>query len=341
MAIDINGPTDTITSTIYGVEVVSGLINAYNEANAAFNRANNITGIPFIDTITATNGLAVNTGSFLTISGNGTFALTGNNATTGAVGVVQLNDTVQSTSATQAATANSVNTAWAYAQTAFNLANTHIAPITNIYNEANAAFLTANVVITAYANANAALAEANSFQSIINSAFTLANTSIQEGGGGMAGQMSATLTVPALTANVGINVGFIVANSNVTAANVNSTGVVNSAIIAITGPITGNNTLTPTIGYYNLSLREAGQIVVYSNTVTLNVNIGSGSTGTNLPIGYRTIFMQANTGNVVFKANGCNLFSRIGVSMQTLGQYGMATLVCYSSNNYVLSGEIS
>jgi hypothetical protein len=305
MAIDINYSDDMITSTINGVEIVSALINAYNEANGAFNRANNITGIPYVDTITATGGVAVNSGSYLSVSGNGTFALTANASSTTQVGVVQLNDTITSTSTTLAATANAVNTAWSYA---------------------NAAFL-----------------EANSFQSIINSAFSSYNAFTTTANAifvNLPGDaMTGTLTVPNLGVNTEIWVGTIAANNNVSAANLNTTGVVNSQILSVTS-ITGNNSLTPTVGYYNLSLRESGQIMSFSNTSTLNVNIGIGSTST-LPVGYRTVFLQANTGNVIFKANGCNLFSRIGVNMETLGQYGMATLFCYSANNFILSGEIS
>lgn len=126
MTILIDNTIDTVRSTIYGIDLVSELQNAYNEANGAFARANVIDGIASLAIVTdsAHPGLTVNSGVATILTANGTFLLGANAATTGAVGVVQLNDTVQSTSATQAATANSVNTTWAYAQSAFNLANT-------------------------------------------------------------------------------------------------------------------------------------------------------------------------------------------------------------------------
>lgn len=137
MTILIDNTIDTIRSTINGIDLVSEIINAYNEANGAFNRANTIDGIASL-AVVAGPGLTVNSGVVTILTANGTFLIGANTATTGAVGVVQLTDSQVSTSTTTAATPNSVK-------------------LTN--DAAQAAFL-----------------EANSFQSVINSAFALANS---------------------------------------------------------------------------------------------------------------------------------------------------------------------
>src|ERR1700677_4395717 len=100
MAIDFNNGTDTIISTQNGIEIVSALMNAYNEANGAFARANAVGGLYNV-ALVAGNGMTVNTGIVLTLSSNGTFVIAANNATTAAVGVVQLNDTTMSISTVQ------------------------------------------------------------------------------------------------------------------------------------------------------------------------------------------------------------------------------------------------
>ncbi len=196
MAILLDHSIDTIRSTINGIELVSELQNAYNAANGAFTKANTIPGAQQTTYVadTAHPGLTVNTGVNITLAGNNTLILGANSATTGAVGVVQLTDSVLSISTTTAATPNSVNTVWSTAQVAILLANSHSNLIVGAYANANAALAeanafqsiinsaftlansTTNLVTGAYANANAALAEANAFQSIVNSVFTLANS---------------------------------------------------------------------------------------------------------------------------------------------------------------------
>lgn len=115
--------------SINGIDIGSGLAQAAANANAAFLRANTGAGaisntqLTFIADTTHP-GLTVNTGVNITLVGNNTLVLGANAGTTGQVGVVQLNDTTLSTSATLAATANSVNTVWGYAQSAFARANT-------------------------------------------------------------------------------------------------------------------------------------------------------------------------------------------------------------------------
>ena len=205
--------TDVVTSTSTTTAATANAVNTvWAYAQSAFARANVVGSVDSI-TVTATGGIAVGGGSTQTITSNGTFALTGNAATTGAAGVVQLTDSVLSTSATTAATANAVNTAWATAQSAFYEANAFQSVINSAFATANVAFSAyaqANVVITAYSNANAALAEANAFQSIINSAYSTANTAM--GGYVEANAFQSIINSAYSTANTAMG-GYVLANT--------------------------------------------------------------------------------------------------------------------------------
>lgn len=123
--------TGTSTSIIFGGTAnIANMI--WTTAKAAFNKANAGGGAISQNFIT-TNGLSINSGSFLNTSGNNTLIFTGNNATTTNIGVVQLNDTVTSLSNTQAATANSVATTFNTAQAAFNAANAGFSGLQTTY----------------------------------------------------------------------------------------------------------------------------------------------------------------------------------------------------------------
>lgn len=130
-------------------------------AQAAFDTANTILAIPSGSTSQQTfltsNGITANTSVNLTVVGNNTVILSANGANTTQVGVVQLNDTLTSTSITQAATANAVR---------------------NAFITGNAAFVQANNVNTFAASA---FNIANSALNLSQSAFSVANTNIGVG----------------------------------------------------------------------------------------------------------------------------------------------------------------
>jgi len=117
-------------------------------------------------------------------------------------GIVQLTDSISSTSTTTAATPNSVKTSYDLAQGSFNLANTLVytsgafdransayAQANSAASFANGAFTTAN---SAASFANGAFVTANSAASFANGAFTFANTRYSASGGTISGDVSVT-----------------------------------------------------------------------------------------------------------------------------------------------------
>jgi hypothetical protein len=116
-----NKSTDTLTLTggvvSGGINLTPTLASAFNHANAAFDAANTAGSTDFT-TISATPGTYGNNVivPVFVLEANGRISSTTNTniraASTTVSGIVQLNDTITSTSTTEAATANSVKTAY-------------------------------------------------------------------------------------------------------------------------------------------------------------------------------------------------------------------------------------
>jgi hypothetical protein len=126
-------------------------------------------------------------------------------------GIVQLNDTVVSTSTTTAATARTVKIAYDQANSAYAFANV-LASSSGSFDRANSAYAQANSAASfangafTHANsaasfANGAFGQANSAASFANGAFSLANTKYNSSGGTISGDVSVTgnLTVNGTT----------------------------------------------------------------------------------------------------------------------------------------------
>ncbi len=126
-------------------------------------------------------------------------------------GIVQLNDTVVSTSTSQAGTARVVKVAYDQANSAYAFANT-LASTSGSFDRANSAYAQANSAASfangAFARANSAASfangafvTANSAASFANGAFSLANTKYNSSGGTISGDVSVTgnLTVNGTT----------------------------------------------------------------------------------------------------------------------------------------------
>lgn len=89
-------------------------------------------------------------------------------------------------------------------------------------------------------------------------------------------------------------------------------------------------------GYYNLIPEDSGLTIFYNNTYPLIINVDS-----NLFSGFRIIATQLNTGSVSFRTgSGVIINPRSGTLFQITGQYASASLVCYSTNKFILDGSI-
>ena len=107
---------DTVVSQSTTLAATANAVNTtWATANAAFIAANAV-GASLLPNLFVAANVAVNGISSVIISGNTQILIQGNNATTTKPGLVILNDTITSTSTTLAATANSVNAVYNYAQ---------------------------------------------------------------------------------------------------------------------------------------------------------------------------------------------------------------------------------
>lgn len=371
-ALTITAPGTSLTSsnnvsfpgtlTLTGIDVGTGLTQAKTNANSALNLAQsgyaraNVSELNQSTYFTA-NGLTVNSGTSLVVSGNTTAFFSANIGNTTQAGIVQLNDTVTSTSVTLGATANAVNTVWSTAVAAFAKAN--IAP--PVSGTTQLTFLSSNSITvnsgtsltvvgnntillsantgnttqpgivqlndTVFGTFTGQAATANAVTTAFNTgaaAFTKANTTVVRAGDAMTG----TLTVPNLTVNTAINTTTVTANGNVVAANIVTSGVVNSAILMVQ-PIASNA---------NFILRpdHSGQVITFSHTGVALINVNN-----TLSVGFRTILTQINTGNVKVQA-GANVTINptSGSNNQISIKFGSVSLFCYAPNTFILDGSL-
>ena len=207
---DANNDTLTITSAVANGIFVSG--NSSTDALDIGLINSGVTASGYGDSISVPT-FVVDSKGRLTSASNTTIR----SGTTSQTGVVQLQDSVTSTSTSNAATPASVKTAYDLATTAnnnavnagtyanaafdkansanvlaqsgYNQANTATTTAGLSYNHANGAFDKAN---TATTTADAAFAKANSANVIAQSAFDNSNTKFNSSGGSISGDVSVT-----------------------------------------------------------------------------------------------------------------------------------------------------
>ena len=207
---DANNDTLTITSAVANGIFVSG--NSSTDALDIGLINSGVTASGYGDSISVPT-FVVDTKGRLTSASNTTIR----SGTTSQTGVVQLQDSVTSTSTSNAATPASVKTAYDLATTAnnnavnagtyanaafdkansanvlaqsgYNQANTATTTAGLSYNHANGAFDKAN---TATTTADAAFAKANSANVIAQAAFDNSNTKFSSSGGSISGDVSVT-----------------------------------------------------------------------------------------------------------------------------------------------------
>jgi len=322
---------NTVRLNVAGMNVYSTVTAAFNQANtdltlaqAAFDKANTGGG-SLTETFITANGLTVNTGTSLTISGNATVMLSVNTGNLTQVGVVQLNDTVKSTSTLLAATANAVNTVWATANAAFIKANSGVASVgTETYISSNGitvnsgtslittgngtVLLSANIGNTTqqgivqlndtFVSTSASLAAtanvANTIWTTAVAAFNKANA-----GGGAISQTF--LTQNGLTVNTGVSFN--------TSGNASILFAANSANLTQVGVVQLNDTVTSTS---NTLAATANAVSTAFNTAQGAFNAAnagfSGLTvtyvgGQAVTINNSVQFSQTGGGTVAFAAN--------------------------------------
>ncbi len=207
---DANNDTLTITSAVANGVFVTG--NSSTDALDIGLIDSGVTASGYGDSVSVPT-FVVDTKGRLTSASNTTIR----SGTTSQTGVVQLEDSVTSTSTSNAATPASVKTAYdlattannnavnagTYANAAFDKANSANVLAQSGYNQANTATTTAGLAYnhangafdkanTATTTADAAFAKANSANVIAQAAFDNSNTKFSSSGGSISGDVSVT-----------------------------------------------------------------------------------------------------------------------------------------------------
>ena len=207
---DANNDTLTITSAVANGIFVSG--NSSTDALDIGLINSGVTASGYGDSISVST-FVVDSKGRLTSASNTTIR----SGTTSQTGVIQLEDSVTSTSTSNAATPASVKTTYdlattannnavnagTYANAAFDKANSANVLAQSGYNQANTATTTAGLAYnhangafdkanTATTTADAAFAKANSANVIAQSAFDNSNTKFNSSGGSISGDVSVT-----------------------------------------------------------------------------------------------------------------------------------------------------
>jgi hypothetical protein len=300
---DANNDTLTITSAVANGVFVSA--NASTDALDIGLIDSGVTASGYGDSISVPT-FVVDAKGRLTSASNTTIR----SGTTSQTGVVQLQDSVISTSTSNAATPASVKTTYDLATTANNNA-------VNAGTYANAAFDKAN---TATTTADAAFAKANSANVIAQSAFDNSNTKFNSSGGSITGTVSVTGNVYA---------GNVIANSAFTSlAGLSKLELTDIGLVGITvagqtyqfggsGIEASQGVFGGSFGGNRLSLNNETNLI--SNRLD-TVKIQTGTTGTAV-----NDFVFANTSLTVpggitangFTAGGINVVPTLAASFST------------------------
>ena len=116
----------------------------------------------------------------------------------------------------------------------------------------------------------------------------------------------------------------------VTATTIEMAGKTDFADNAITGYGADLQTLSGTSK--TLAASDNGTVIVCSSGSATTITVPTG-----LPAGFNCMIVQTGSGQVTFNASSTTLNNRNG--LKTAAQYAMMTLVNYSSNTFVVSGD--
>ena len=84
---------------------------------------------------------------------------------------------------------------------------------------------------------------------------------------------------------------------------------------------------------YTLSSDDSGKIICIEHASNITVTVPTG-----LSTGFNCTFIQKGSGNIVFSENGTTINNRQSHT-KTAGQYAVASLLSYSSNIFILTGD--
>ena len=225
--------------------------------------------------VTITPGTGLNGGGIVSLGSS--ITLNVNSGSTTVAGILQLNNTISSTSTTLAATANAVKTAYDLATTAnTNASNASVlttgtVPNARLVSIPNSALANSSVTITPGTglNGGGTVVLGSSITLNVNSGSTTVAGILQ-----LTDSISSTSTITAATANTVKTVYDLAttANTNASNASVLTIGTVpNARLVSIPNSSLANTSVTITPG----TGLNGGGTVVLGSSITLNVNSGS------------------------------------------------------------------
>jgi hypothetical protein len=116
----------------------------------------------------------------------------------------------------------------------------------------------------------------------------------------------------------------------------NAIATINTTAMVVNGYISTTNTpVSAKTDSYTLTGTDSGTLLTVSNTSTKTITVPA-----SLPVGFRCVVYQLNTGNVVIgNAAGVTLNSRTG-SYTSSTRYGAVTVFVYAANSVIVDGSI-
>jgi hypothetical protein len=147
---------------------------------------------------------------------------------------------------------------------------------------------------------------------------------------------------------LGANGGTGVANTgktitlggNLTTAGANATTLTTTGPTNITLPTSGTiATMAATVNAqtgtsYTLSETDNGKVITLNSSSAITLTVPSG-----LSVGFNCLVVQLGTGAITFTASSTTIYNR-GTNTKTAGRYAIATIVSYTSNMFITSGDM-
>ena len=86
---------------------------------------------------------------------------------------------------------------------------------------------------------------------------------------------------------------------------------------------------------YTLVPSDNGKVITLNNPLAITLTVPSG-----LSAGFNCLVVQLGAGVITFTASGTTIYNR-GTKTKTAGQYAIATIVSYTSNTFITSGDMT
>ena len=181
--------------------------------------------------------------------------------------------------------------------------------------------------------------------SSLTSVGTLANLTVTNPIAGSVTGNAANVTGLVAGANGGTGVAntgkTITLGGNLTTSGAFATTLTTTAATSITLPTSGTiatmaaNVNVQTGTTYTLLDSDNGKVITLNNSSAITLTVPSG-----LSAGFNCLVVQLGAGVITFTAYSTTIYNR-GTKTKTAGQYAIATIVSYTSDNFITSGDMT